>query len=50
VDISDLAIMGSIFGQNLGDTRYNPRADLNRDGTIDVSDLAILGSNFGQTC
>jgi len=46
----DLAMVGSTFGSNLGQPKYNPKADLNGDGTIDIVDLAIVGASFGQAC
>jgi len=50
VDIVDLAMVGSTFGSNLGQPKYNPKADLNGDGTIDIVDLATVGASFGRTC
>jgi len=50
VDIVDLAMVGSTFGSNLGQPKYNPKADLNGDGTIDIVDLATVGASFGRAC
>ena len=48
IDVSDLAILASSYGQTLGETGYDRRADLNDDGTIDISDLALLARNYGK--
>lgn len=43
VDVSDLSIMASVFGQTI-----SHKADINRNGTVDISDLSILAGEFGS--
>lgn len=51
VDISDLAIMLSCFGQNCFDTTSCCLADLDcDDDNIDISDMTLLLSRFGTSC
>lgn len=51
VDISDLAIMLSCFGQNCFDTTGCCLADLDcDDDNIDISDMSLLLSHFGTSC
>jgi hypothetical protein len=41
--------MAARYRSNQGDSDYDAKADLNKDGTINIQDLAILGSHFGST-
>ena len=50
IDISDIATVGGTFGSQVGDSNYNPKADLNDDGKIDILDITLVSANFGQTC
>lgn len=47
VDLSDLAILLSAFGNCTPVPQYDADADLNRDGCVDLSDLSILLAAFG---
>ena len=44
VDIIDLAILGSHFGQ----TGENITGDVSGDGVVDIVDLMLVGSHFGE--
>ncbi|MCI0528113.1 MAG: putative Ig domain-containing protein, partial [Nitrospira sp.] len=48
VDGFDLGILKRAFGGNPQNGRWNPAADLNKDGKIDGSDLNKLAPNFGR--
>ena len=44
IDISDLVIVGSHFGES------NPEVgDVNADGTVDIRDMALIGLHFGES-
>jgi hypothetical protein len=49
VDLRDLALAAIGFGSHTGDRRYNPFADINRDGVIDLKDLVAIIKNLGKT-
>ena len=49
VDGSDAAALAALLGVHIGQPLYDPKADLNGDGTIDAADVHILDSNFGFT-
>ena len=42
--------MEAAFGSSTGDPAFNPRADLNTDGTINSSDLGPFREAFQATC
>ncbi len=44
----DLVQLALAFGSMLGETRYNPEADINVDGIVDGFDLDVLIQFFGQ--
>ena len=48
VDILDLVMIGTHFGETSVSGEWNPRADINTDNEIDIFDLVIVGSNFGN--
>ncbi|MCK4390439.1 MAG: PKD domain-containing protein [Desulfobacterales bacterium] len=48
VDGFDLITFSRAYDSTDGDAHWNPRADLNRDGTVDDADLAILRDYFGR--
>lgn len=50
VDIFDLVIVGSNFGEDPNDPDIDSRADANGDGAIDIFDLVLVGSHFGNAC
>ena len=48
VDINDLIIIAQAFGSYEGHPRWNPEADLSRDGVIDIDDGVLTVMNFGK--
>jgi hypothetical protein len=55
VNIFDLTLIGTHFGETSTDANWDPAADLSVDDTIDIFDLVMVGSNFdnayeGATC
>jgi len=48
VDISDLVIVGSHFGERIYSPPEENNPDVNGDGVVDISDLVIVGRNFGK--
>jgi len=46
VNIYDLAKIAVAGDSMVGDSRFNPDADFNNDGTIDFDDLALLAANW----
>jgi hypothetical protein len=50
VDIFDLIIVGSHFGEDVGvPCIYDPCPDADGDGDVDIFDLITVGSHFGET-
>ena len=49
VDATDLAILGSSYPSQLGDSNYSIYADVNRDLKVDLMDLSIMGQHWGQS-
>lgn len=47
VDLTDLALLLSAFGQCAGDAAYNAGADFDATGCIELGDLTIHLANFG---
>jgi hypothetical protein len=47
VDLADLAVMLSSFGQCFGDPGFVSNADVDDDGCVSLADLAILLAHFG---
>ncbi len=47
VDIFDFSRLGYLYAQCVGDTDFDPQADLNQDGCINQADLQLLQTNFG---
>lgn len=43
----DETLLSGLYGHNLGESDYDPAADLNGDDSIDVVDLALFGTSFG---
>ncbi|MCA9245296.1 MAG: hypothetical protein KDA32_15175 [Phycisphaerales bacterium] len=50
VDLSDLALLLSVFGSCEGDMQYVPAADFDNTGCVELGDLALLLSVFGANC
>jgi len=50
VTLADLALLKVASPSSVGDTHYNPCADLDDDGLVNGRDLNLLLSVFGQTC
>lgn len=48
VDMKDIAIVGAAFDTVLGDPRWNPMADINRDGVVNMRDVALVAKHFGD--
>jgi hypothetical protein len=48
VDVQDIARVSAAFGSYPNDSRWNPAADLDKDGVVLVRDIAIVCQNFGQ--
>jgi hypothetical protein len=50
VDIFDLILVGSHFGENVGvPCTLDPCPDTDGDGDVDIFDLITVGSHFGET-
>ncbi len=47
VDILDAAILAAAYGSRSGDPKWNPGADLDKNGRVDIIDAAILASKYG---
>jgi parallel beta-helix repeat protein len=50
VDIRDLSIVASAFGETPERPRWDERADINKDGKVDIRDISIVAKNFGKSC
>ena len=48
IGFGDFLIFAGVFGQSLGDEKYDARVDLNGDGEIGFSDFVIFVQNFGK--
>jgi len=42
INCTDLDIVKAALGSKLGDSNWNPAADINGDGVVDVRDLAAV--------
>jgi hypothetical protein len=49
VDINDLIAWDSVFGTKIGDTNWNPQADINGNGTVDQEDGILIVQNYHGT-
>ena len=47
-DVFDVVTVAGAFGSKLGDSNWNPLADLNHDDTVDVYDVTLVVQKFGQ--
>jgi len=50
VNIIDVTLVTIAFGRSIGSPGYNPKSDLNNDGTINIIDVTIVTTTFGKTC
>jgi hypothetical protein len=48
VDMTDLNMISAAFGCSIGQSCYNPRADLDADGIVNIIDLSIAALWFGS--
>ena len=48
IDISDIAIIGGVYGKASGDSGWDARADINADDVIDISDLVLTCGNYDK--
>ena len=48
IGFGDFLIFAGVFGQSLGDEKYDDRVDLDGDGEIGFSDFVIFAQNFGR--
>ncbi len=54
VDIKDIATAALAFGSEIGDSNWNPHADitgpipLQPDGKVDIRDIGLIAKNFGK--
>jgi len=46
--VDDVCLAVEAFGSDLGHPRWNPMADLNRDGRVRVDDIVTIALNFGE--
>lgn len=49
VGIGDYSLISGAFGTSLGDTGYDPAADIDWDGEVGIGDYSLLSANFGMT-
>jgi PKD repeat protein len=47
IDIFDIVLIASVYGEQSGQPRWNLQADLQPNGTIDIFDVVIAASNYG---
>lgn len=48
VNIRDIAFIAISYGTYVGDSKWNPNADINDDDKIDIRDVSLAASNFGK--
>lgn len=48
VDIADYAQLSAAYGSVLGDSNYDPDADLTGDESVDIADFALVSSNWNR--
>jgi hypothetical protein len=49
VNISDITLVVSHYGQSTGDSGWDVRADADGDGHVTINDITIVTSHYGQT-
>jgi hypothetical protein len=47
-DMRDVASAATCLGTRAGDSKWNPRADVTRDGEVDIRDLVTIAKHFGE--
>ena len=47
VDIFDIVLIATNFGESIGETGFKSEGDLNVDGTVDIFDIVNVAINFG---
>jgi hypothetical protein len=46
VDVNDAIFVAECFGSSVGMAKWNPGADVVRDGAIDISDIFLVANSF----
>jgi len=49
VSFLDFSAVASAYGKPVGHVRYNPNADIDRDGDVDKDDSDVVRANIGAT-
>jgi hypothetical protein len=49
INIQDMVAAATSFGSKIGDARYNPLADQNKDGRIDIIDFVLIAFYWNQS-
>ena len=49
VDMNDIYLVAKGFGSYPGHPKWNPAADINKDGNVGIMDIAMISGNFGKT-
>ena len=51
VQVDDVSFASSLFGTQMGDAGYTPRAEIaSQNGAVQVDDVTAFASRFGQSC
>jgi parallel beta-helix repeat protein len=48
VSLADLVILASVYGSKLGDSNWDPNADIDGNNSIGLSDLVALAQHYGE--
>jgi len=48
-DIQDVVVAAKAFSSYPGHPRWNPSADMNKDGIVNMIDIVLIVKNFGKT-
>jgi parallel beta-helix repeat protein len=48
VNIVDITIIATAFGSQLGDTKWDPHADIDGNGKINIVDISMAAKEFGK--
>jgi hypothetical protein len=49
IDCADVALVKAAFGKKTGQSGFDPRADINKDGIVDIRDLAGVTQKLAPT-